>query len=74
MSSDVTDLESFRAKNLGAEEKAAAYKGRVVKILGDLMDTLREAEREEYRIEFSIQRDPLGVPFFIGPTIVKRFP
>ena len=72
--SDVVDLESIRAKQLSAEEKALAYKTRVVKILGDLMDTLREAEKEEYRIEFSIQRDPLGVPFFIGPTIVKRFP
>lgn len=74
MSADVTDLESIRASKLNAEEKAAAYKGRAVKILGDLMDLLREAEKEEYRIEFQIQRDPIGVPFFIGPTIVKRFP
>ena len=58
----------------GAEEKAAAYKARTVEILGELMMLMREAEREDFRIEFAIQRDQIGIPFFIGPTIVKRFP
>ena len=73
MSDNVVDIESVRAIP-SAEQKAADYKARAVKILGDLMDLLREAEKQEYRIEFQIQRDPLGVPYFLGPTIVKRFP
>jgi hypothetical protein len=73
MSRDVVDIESVRAAQ-SAEDKATRYKARTVEILGDLMALLREAEREDFRIEFEIKRDPLGVPFFIGPTIVKRFP
>ena len=74
MTDEITHLEAHRGKKLGAEEQANLYKSRTVKILGDLMDLLREAEKEDYRIEFAIQRDSLGVPYFIGPTIVKRFP
>jgi hypothetical protein len=73
--SEVTDIESARApKPESAEQQAARYKARAVKILGDLMDVMRESEKEDFRIEFTIQRDPLGAPYFIGPIIVKRFP
>ncbi len=54
-------------------EIAAEYKERIGKILGSLMDVMREAERKDFKAEFQIQRDSLGMPFFIGPTISKRY-
>jgi hypothetical protein len=54
-------------------EIAAEFKERASKTLGLLMDIMREAERKDMRIEFTIQRDQIGMPFFIGPTISKRY-
>lgn len=68
------DLDAARSRNQNAEDKARDYKARSLKILGDLVDLMREAEREDYRIEWLVQRDQLGMPYFLGPTIVKRFP
>jgi hypothetical protein len=36
-------------------EIAAEYKERASKVLGNLMDIMREAERKDMRIEFTIQ-------------------
>jgi len=69
----IVDLDKRRNLPASAEEKAADYKARAVETLGDLIELMRAAEREDFRIEFSIQRDQLGVPFFTGPTISKRF-
>lgn len=60
------------AKKTDAEQ-AADYKERVLKILGDLMTAMREAERQDFRVEFQIARDAIGMPYFVGPTIIKRF-
>lgn len=68
------DLDAARSRNQNAEDKARDYKARSLKLLGDLVDLMREAEREDYRIEWLVQRDQLGLPYFLGPTIVKRFP
>jgi len=76
--SEVTNIESGRARRSGknptVEQQARAYKARAITILGNLMDLLREAEAENFRIEFEIKRDSLEWPIFLGPTVVKRFP
>jgi hypothetical protein len=69
----IVDLDARRNSPVTAEEKAADYKARAIEALGTLMDLMRAAEREDFRIDFSIMRDGLGVPFFTGPTISKRF-
>jgi hypothetical protein len=78
MSGEPIDIESARARRAtgvpSVEEQAEAYKIRTIKILGDLVELMREAEREDFRIEFEIGRDSLEWPLFVGPTIVKRFP
>jgi hypothetical protein len=70
-----TDVIVFPAKPITptAEELAATYKAATVRILGELMELMRQAERADFRIEFQIQRDPMGIPFFTGPSICKRF-
>jgi hypothetical protein len=54
-------------------EKAADYKERAGKIIGDLLTLMREAEREDFRIDFQFSRDSIGMPFCIGPVLTKRF-
>jgi hypothetical protein len=58
---------------LNDADLALEYKERASKVLGTLMDIMREAERKDFRIDFQIQRDPIGMPFFIGPSISKRY-
>ncbi len=69
----IIDIDERRNRPASAEEKAACYKAKAVEILGDIVDLMREAEREDFRIEFQIMRDAVGVPFFTGPSISKRF-
>jgi len=69
----IVDLDARRNTPATAEEKAADYKTRAIETLGELMDLMRAAEREDFRIDFSIMRDQLGVPFFTGPVVSKRF-
>ena len=54
-------------------EQAADYKERAGKLIGELLTLMREAEREDYRIEFQIGRDSVGMPFCIGPVLIKRY-
>jgi hypothetical protein len=72
MTDDQNVVALHSAKTSDAE-KAADYKDRVSKILGDLMAVMREAERQDFRIDFQIGRDAIGMPFFTGPAIIKRF-
>lgn len=68
---NVINIGAARAKT--DTEEAAELRERIVRILGDLMTEMRAAERKSFHVEFSIQRDAIGMPFFIGPTISKRF-
>ena len=54
-------------------ETANEYKERASKILGELMETMRESERKGFIIEFQINRDQLGRPWFAAPTVIKRY-
>jgi hypothetical protein len=69
----IIDLDERRNPPATAEEKAEDYKCRTIETLGDLVELMRAAEREDFRIEFAIQRDQMGVPFYTGPNISKRF-
>jgi hypothetical protein len=54
-------------------EKAADYRERVGDLIGQLLTIMREAEHEDFRIEFSVGRDPIGMPYCMGPFLTKRF-
>lgn len=69
----MNDVVELRTQPRNDAETAADLKQRAVKILGDLMDLMREGERKDFRIDFAINRDPQGMPFFIGPNITKRY-
>jgi len=69
----MNDVVPLRETPKNDAEIAADYKERASKVLGSLMDIMREAERKDFRIDFQIQRDTIGMPFFIGPTISKRY-
>jgi hypothetical protein len=70
---DEQNVVALHSAKTSDTEKAADYKERVSKILGDLMSVMREAERGDFRIDFQISRDSIGMPYFVGPTISKRF-
>lgn len=69
---DQQKLVSFTPRKTDAE-KAADYKERAGKMIGDLLNLMREAEREDFRIDFQLSRDQLGVPFALGPYVTKRY-
>jgi hypothetical protein len=68
--SEVVELKQPQKND---QDLAAEYKERASKLLGQLADVMREAERKDFRIDFQFQRDQIGMPFFIGPTISKRY-
>jgi hypothetical protein len=69
---NVVDIAAAR-EGKTVEAMAADYKQRSLQLLGDLVDLMREAETKSFVIEFAIQRDGVGRPFFVGPHISKRF-
>jgi hypothetical protein len=47
-------------------EKAADYKERSGKLIGEMLALQREAEREDFRIDFQLGRDQIGMPYAMG--------
>ena len=71
---DVIKLSEHRKPEQSADQRAAHYKAAATEVLGQLMELMRESEREDFTINFQIQRDPIGVPFYANLHVIKRFP
>jgi hypothetical protein len=72
MTDDQTNIVAL-SRPKGDAEKAADYKERAGKLIGELLAVMREAEREDFRIEFQIGRDSIGMPYCMGPFLNKRY-
>lgn len=70
--SNVFNIENS-ASDKTTEQLAADYKSRSAALVKDMLSLMREAAVHQFQIDFSIQRDPQGQHYAVGPFVIKRY-